>query len=128
MGYISLKNRPVALYSGPLLAPCLARKCGARLPVLFFGVLAGVVADHYSRKAQLIIAQVVNAILNFILATLILTGGIQTWHVYVTDFLDVPWAVTIMGTSCFLLTVGIAVFVPDLWKSKLLPTSEKVAS
>jgi MFS family permease len=57
------------------------------LPLLVFGVLAGVVADRYGRKAQLIIAQVVNAILNVILATLVLTGHIQVWHIYVTGFL-----------------------------------------
>lgn len=58
------------------------------LPLLIFGVLAGVVADRYGRKAQLIIAQVVNAALNIALATLILTGRIQVWHVYVTGFLN----------------------------------------
>jgi MFS family permease len=57
------------------------------LPLLLFGVVAGVVADRYGRKRQLIIAQVVNAILNAILATLILTGRIQEWHIYVTAFL-----------------------------------------
>jgi MFS family permease len=57
------------------------------IPLLFFGVIAGVVADRYGRKAQLIIAQVVNAILNVALATLVLTGQIQVWHVYVTGFL-----------------------------------------
>jgi len=56
-------------------------------PLLVFGVLAGVVADRYGRKAQLIIAQTVNAFLNMALATLILTGHIQVWHVYVTGFL-----------------------------------------
>ena len=56
------------------------------LPLLLFGVAAGVVADRYGRKAQLIIAQVVNAILSLILATLILTGRIQVWHIYVTAF------------------------------------------
>lgn len=56
------------------------------LPMLFFGIVAGVVADRYGRKAQLIIAQVVNAFLNIILATLIFTGHIQVWHVYVTAF------------------------------------------
>ncbi len=57
------------------------------LPILLFGIVAGVVADRYGRKRQLIIAQNVNAILNVILATLILTGRIQVWHVYVTAFL-----------------------------------------
>jgi len=57
------------------------------VPILFFGVIAGVAADRYGRKAQLIIAQTVNAFLNVILATLILTGNIQVWHIYVTGFL-----------------------------------------
>jgi MFS family permease len=57
------------------------------VPLLLFGAVAGVVADRYGRKAQLIIAQVVNALLNVILATLVLTGHVQPWHVYVTGFL-----------------------------------------
>ena len=57
------------------------------LPLLIFGAVAGVVADRYGRKAQLVIAQVVNAILNVILATLVLTHQVQPWHVYVTGFL-----------------------------------------
>jgi MFS family permease len=57
------------------------------IPMLLFGVVAGVAADRYGRKAQLVIAQVVNCLLNFILATLILTGRIQAWHIYVTAFL-----------------------------------------
>ncbi len=58
------------------------------LPLLFFGVVAGVVADRYGRKMQLIIAQVVNVFLNVILATLVMTGHIQPWHIYVTAFLN----------------------------------------
>jgi MFS family permease len=57
------------------------------IPMLLFGVVAGIAADRYGRKAQLVIAQVVNAVLNVILATLILTGQIQEWHIYVTAFL-----------------------------------------
>jgi hypothetical protein len=44
------------------------------------------------------------------------------------SFLGGPWAVTIMGASCLLLTIGIAVFVPAIWKSKLLLSSEKAVS
>ena len=40
-------------------------------------------------------------------------------------FLGGPWAVTIMGASCFLLAVGMSFAVPDLWKSSLLPVDEK---
>jgi MFS transporter, DHA1 family, staphyloferrin A biosynthesis exporter len=57
------------------------------VPLLIFGIAAGVAADRYGRKAQLIIAQITNAVLNVILATLILTGKVQVWHVYVTALL-----------------------------------------
>jgi MFS family permease len=57
------------------------------LPLLMFGVIAGALADRSGRKLQLIVSQTVNAILNIILATLVLTGRVETWHVYVTGFL-----------------------------------------
>jgi MFS family permease len=57
-------------------------------PLLFFGIIAGAVADKSGRKAQLIIAQVTNTILNAVLATLVLRGDIQPWHIYVTGFLN----------------------------------------
>lgn len=57
------------------------------LPILVFGMIAGVIADRYGRKAQLVIAQTINAALNILLATLILTGRIEIWHIYVTGIL-----------------------------------------
>ena len=57
------------------------------IPLLLFGVLAGAFADRSGRKAQLIVAQATNAVLNFILATLVITGNVQEWHVYVSAFL-----------------------------------------
>ena len=57
------------------------------IPLFLFGVVAGALADRSGRKAQLIVAQVTNALLNFTLATLVLTNRVQPWHVYVTGFL-----------------------------------------
>ncbi len=57
------------------------------LPMLLFGLIAGVVADRYSRRIQLIVAAVTNACISFILATLVLTGKVELWHIYVTGFL-----------------------------------------
>ncbi len=57
------------------------------IPMLFFSVLAGAVADRYGRKRQLVISQVVNAGLNVLLAALVLTHHVQPWHVYVTGML-----------------------------------------
>src|SRR5437867_273408 len=47
------------------------------VPLIFFSVLAGVVADRYGRKAQLVISQVTNSALNFALGFLVLTGQVQ---------------------------------------------------
>ena len=57
------------------------------IPLFLFGIVAGALADRSGRKAQLIVAQVTNAALNLILATLVLTDRVQPWHVYVTGFL-----------------------------------------
>ncbi len=57
------------------------------LPLLLFGILAGAFADRSGRKMQLVVAQVVNGVLNFGLAVLVLTGQVQEWHVYVSAFL-----------------------------------------
>ena len=74
------------LTGSPLQLGLISAARGA--PLLLFGVLAGVVADRYGRKAQLIIAQMVNAALNVALATLVLTGHVEVWQVYVTGFLS----------------------------------------
>jgi len=57
------------------------------IPLFLFGIVAGALADRSGRKTQLIVAQVTNAVLNLILATLVLTNRVQPWHVYVTAFL-----------------------------------------
>ncbi len=57
------------------------------IPLFLFGIVAGALADRSGRKTQLIVAQVTNAVLNIILATLVLTNRVQPWHVYVTGFL-----------------------------------------
>src|SRR5262249_32728943 len=57
------------------------------IPLFLFGIVAGALADRSGRKAQLIVAQVTNAVLNLILATLVLMNRVQPWHVYVTGFL-----------------------------------------
>ena len=57
------------------------------IPLLAFGLIAGVAADRWGRKAQIIIAQITNAALNIIIATLVITHNVQVWHLYVTGFL-----------------------------------------
>ena len=56
------------------------------IPILLLSPLAGSAADRYSRKTQVLIAQVVDGVLYATIAVLIVTGEIQPWHVYVTAF------------------------------------------
>ena len=56
------------------------------IPLLLLSPLAGSVADRYSRKNQVLIAQLVDGVLFAIVAALIFAGRIEPWHVYVTAF------------------------------------------
>ncbi len=56
-------------------------------PVLVLSLLAGILADKYSRRFQLVAACLADAFFSLILATLVLTGRIEIWHLYVTGFL-----------------------------------------
>ncbi len=56
------------------------------IPLLLLSPLAGSVADRYSRKNQVLIAQIVDGVLFAIMAALIFAGRIEPWHVYVTAF------------------------------------------
>jgi MFS family permease len=57
------------------------------LPLLLFGLFAGVWADRLDRRKILIGSQTSAMILAFILAALVATGVVQLWHVYVLSFL-----------------------------------------
>ncbi len=57
------------------------------IPFLLLSPVAGSVADRYSRKTQMIAAQVLNGLVYAATALLIFTGQIKPWHVYVTAFL-----------------------------------------
>jgi MFS family permease len=56
------------------------------IPILLLSPLAGSAADRYSRKTQVLVAQVVDGLLYAIVAALIFAGRIEPWHVYITAF------------------------------------------
>jgi len=58
------------------------------VPQLIFGLLAGVVADRYDKRLVLMASQTVTMAMHFLLAVLLLTGKIETWHVFVTAFIS----------------------------------------
>ncbi len=55
------------------------------IPMLLLSPIAGSAADLYSRKTQILIAQVIDGLLYAWVAVMILTGSIQPWHVYLTS-------------------------------------------
>ncbi len=55
-------------------------------PMLGLGMYAGVLADKYGRKPQIIISQVANALANILLAILVVTHTVQPWHILATGF------------------------------------------
>jgi len=54
------------------------------LPVLLLSPIAGSTADRYSRKTQVMVSLVVDALLYGLLAVLIFARSIEPWHVYVS--------------------------------------------
>ncbi len=57
------------------------------IPLLLLSPVAGSAADRYSRKTQVVAAQVVSGLVYAATALLIFTGQIKPWHVYVNAFL-----------------------------------------
>jgi MFS transporter, DHA1 family, staphyloferrin A biosynthesis exporter len=58
------------------------------IPVLLFGVLAGVVADRYDKRRILSSAQAVTMAMHFLLAVLVLTGVVAVWQIFVTAMIS----------------------------------------
>ena len=54
------------------------------IPVLLFGVIAGVVADRYDKRRILAAAQLVTMSMHVVLAALVLSGAVQVWQVVAT--------------------------------------------
>lgn len=57
------------------------------IPFLLLSPIAGSTADRYSRKFQVVGAQLATGLLFAVTALLIFAGLIRAWHVYVTAFL-----------------------------------------
>jgi MFS family permease len=55
------------------------------IPTLLLSPIAGSAADLYSRKTQVLIAQIVDGLLYAWVAAMILTDNILPWHVYATS-------------------------------------------
>lgn len=52
------------------------------LPVLLFGIPAGIVADRFPKRSILMVTQSAMMLLSAVLAMLVITEVVQLWHVY----------------------------------------------
>lgn len=77
---------------------------GAMIPILFVSPFAGYLADRFDRKRVLMSGYIINVAQNWVLATLVLTGTIEFWHL-----------------ACLAVVNGIARAVQQPASSALLP-------
>ncbi len=69
--------------SGPALGLATALQY---LPILFLGPYGGVIADRISKRKILYATQSISGVLALILGTLVLTGLVRVWMVYILAF------------------------------------------
>jgi len=88
------------------------------LPMLLFGLWAGVWVDRLDRRKILVASQSAAMLLAFVLAALVFTNTVQLWHVYVLSFLlgcvtaiDFPAQQTFIGDLAGMSEVRKAIVV-----------------
>jgi MFS family permease len=57
------------------------------IPMLIFGLFAGVVADRFNKKRILLTTQAVTMSVQFLTAALVISGLIEVWMVFITTFI-----------------------------------------
>ena len=92
----------------------------------FFILLAGFFSSGYTSQDQTIIQLLTpDSLRGRVLGIYHLNHGLMPFGSLIAGILATsiggPWAVTVMGTSCFLLAVGIGFFVPRLWQLRFIP-------
>ena len=65
------------------------------LPILFVGPIGGLLVDNFDRKKLLAFIYAYQAIVTVIFAAVVLTGNIQTWHIFAfIFFMGLAWVVS----------------------------------
>ncbi len=78
-GWIAYQLTGSALLLGSITA-------ARAVPLLFFSLLGGVLADRFDRRRQIILAQGTNVASDLALAALVFSGHIEVWHLFFTAF------------------------------------------
>ncbi|MFZ4662058.1 MAG: MFS transporter [Caldilineaceae bacterium] len=83
----------------------------ALLPQAIFGPLGGVVADRWSRRVVMIVADAITAFCMVVLIALFATGNIQLWQIYTLMFIRS----TMQAFQTPAATASTAMLVPQEW-------------
>jgi len=59
-----------------------------QVPMLFIGLMGGVLADRFDRKALIVSSQLASALIAAILGVLVLTGYIEVWHFIIASVFE----------------------------------------
>jgi predicted MFS family arabinose efflux permease len=85
------------------------------IPIFLFSLVGGVVADRMDRRHLLIVSQLIQMASAITLATLIATGHIQVWHIFVSSF--------VVGTAQAFGGPAYSALVPSLVDKEDLPNA-----
>ena len=61
--------------------------CAGGLPILLLSPFAGVIVERFSRRNIMMVTQIIQMVLAFILAALVFTGTVAIWHIVVLSLL-----------------------------------------
>lgn len=91
-----------------------------------FTLLAGVFNSSYTSQAQTMLQVLTpTRFRGRVLGVYLLNRGLTPFGGLLAgalaSFFGGPWAVTLMGASCFILVLGVALFAPNLWELKIVP-------
>jgi len=78
------------------------------IPIIFFSLIGGVIADRFDRRKIIIATQASNGIVAITLGILSFTGLVEVWHIYAATFLNA----TLMSASAPARRAVIASIVP----------------
>ncbi|GIW13112.1 MAG: MFS transporter [Tepidiforma sp.] len=53
-------------------------------PILFFGLIAGAIADRYDKRRILVVTQCISTACHLFIGTMAVTGLVEVWHVFLT--------------------------------------------
>jgi MFS family permease len=88
--------------------------CAAGLPLLLLSPFAGVIVERMPRRRLMLITQVIQMMLAFILAALVFTNAVQIWHIVVLA--------TLLGITNAFDAPARQTFIVDLIGKDLLPS------